>query len=219
LIEVAMEYTESLFAERGKHHYTLSQDSLSITGRGVDVTIRLKGLEPEHQTVRRRSPGVYLGLIGLFVGLCFFVYGLVFNSEDMANMRHQTTSEQADTMLGRQVTVQVGEEEPLTGVVMAVNSSGGEPRLVINSETYSVQDVIHVKADRRDVFALAVISAVISLLVLFFSWRKVEFAIFKSTMGLDAISIARSGPDISTFHDFVEELSCRIRQVKESDAS
>jgi len=214
-----MEYTESFFAERGKHHYTLSQDSLSITGRRGDVTIELKGLESEYQTVRRRSPGLYVGLIGLFVGLCCFVYGLVFDSEDMANMRRQTSSEQADIMLGRQVTVRVGEEEPITGVVVAVKSSGREPRLVINSETYSVHDVIHVKADRRDVFALAVISAVISLLVLFVSCRNVEFAIFKSTMGLEAISIARSGPDSSTFHDFVEELSRRIRQVKESDAS
>ncbi len=71
----------------------------------------------------------------------------------------------------------------------------------------------------REVFASAVISGVISLLLLISSWRNVEFAIFTSTMGLDAISIARSGPDSSTFHDFVEELSRRIRQVKEADAS
>jgi hypothetical protein len=215
-----MQYTDSFFAERGKHHYTLLQDSLSIAGRGGDVTIQLKGLEPEYQTIRRRSPVFYVGLIGLFLGLCFLVYGLVFNSEDMENMRRQTPSEQADTMLGRQVTVLVGEQGPLTGVVTAVKSGDGKPRrLVINSETYSVQEVVRVTADRRSVFASAVISGAISLLLLISSWRNVEFAIFTSTMGLDAISIARSGPDSSTFHDFVEELSRRIRQVKEADAS
>ena len=69
-----MEYTESFFAERGKHHYTLSKDSLSITGRGLNVNLQLKGFEPEYRSVRRRSPGFYIGLIGAVLAL---VLGLI----------------------------------------------------------------------------------------------------------------------------------------------
>ena len=151
-----MEYTESFFAERGKHHYTLTNGSLSIAGRGSNVTLQLKGLEPEYEIVRLRSPGFYVGLIGVVLAL---ILGLLAK----------------------------------TGVLGA--------------------DLI------RNPFALAVIIAVISLLVLFSSWRTIERAIFKSTMGLDAISIARAGPDSSNFHRFVEELSRRIRQAKETDGS
>jgi hypothetical protein len=214
---VAMEYREFVFAGMGKRHFTLSEDSISIgrTRTRSNVTLLLKGLEAEYRTVRQRSPAFVVGLIALFVGLACFVFGLVFNSEDMAKMRRQTSSQQAKTMLGRQLTVQVGEEEPVTGVVNSVRTDDGEPQLIINSKSYSVQDVIHVKADRREVFALAVISGVLSLFVLLSSWRIVAHAVFKNTTGVDAISIARAGPDIASFDVFVDELSRRIQQAKD----
>jgi hypothetical protein len=59
-----MEYTQSLFAEQGTRHYALSEDSPTITGEGVDVTLQLKGFEPEYEIVRRRSPSFYVGVIG-----------------------------------------------------------------------------------------------------------------------------------------------------------
>ncbi len=65
--------------------------------------------------------------------------------------------------------------------------------------------------------ALAVITAATSLLALISSWRKTEHAVFKNTTGVDAISIARAGPDSSSFNLFVDELSRRIRQAKDEE--
>ena len=56
-----------------------------------------------------------------------------------------------------------------------------------------------------------------SPLVLVSSCRKVEHAIFKNTTGVAAISIARAGPDSSSFNLFVDELSRRIRQAKDEE--
>ena len=151
-----MEYTESFFAERGKLHYTLSKDSLSVGGKGPPVTLQLKGLEPDYEIVRRRSPGFYVGLIGaaiaLVLGLCA-VAG--FLGADLA----------------------------------------------------------------EDSCALAVVITVISLICLFSCWRNIERAVFRSTMGPEAIEIARAGPDSSNFHRFVEELSRSIQHAKEADGS
>lgn len=61
--------------------------------------------------------------------------------------------------------------------------------------------------------APAVIIVATSPLVLVSSCRKVEHAIFKNAAGVDAISIARSGPDRLSFNLFVDEVSRRIRQA------
>jgi len=67
-------------------------------------------------------------------------------SEDMAEMRSQTSFQQGVGLLNQQVTVKVGEEAPLTGIVTELKMVEGEPQLLINSEFYALQDVIHVKA-------------------------------------------------------------------------
>lgn len=66
-------------------------------------------------------------------------------------------------------------------------------------------------------FVFAVITAVISLLCLVSSRRKVEHAFFKTITDLYAIEIARIGPDSSTSDDFVDELSQKIQQVKNEE--
>lgn len=67
-------------------------------------------------------------------------------SEDMAEMRSQTSFQQGVGLLNQQVTVKAGEEAPLTGIVTELKMVEGEPQLLINSEFYALQDVIHVKA-------------------------------------------------------------------------
>ncbi len=150
-----MEYTESSF-ERGKLHYTLSKDSLAVDGKGGHVTLQLKGLEPDYEIVRHRSPGLYVGLLGAAIALVLSLCAIA-------------------GLLGAELT--------------------------------------------RDSYVLAVIIAAISLICLFTSWRNIERAIFRSTMGPVSIEIARAGPDSSSFHRFVEELSRRIQDAKESDGS
>lgn len=71
-----MKYAERHFAERGRIEYTLTDDSLSIAGpRGAHVTLRLKGLEPDYEIVRLRSPAFYVGLVGLVVATIFALLG------------------------------------------------------------------------------------------------------------------------------------------------
>ena len=137
-----MKYEEFIFAGAGKRQFTLSEDSISVA---KGDTLLLKGLEPEYRIVQLRSSACYVGLIGILLGLVFFVYGLVFNSEDMAEMRTLASFRQGVGLLNRQVTVQVGEEEPVTGVVKGVRTGDGEPQLTINSESYALHDVIHAR--------------------------------------------------------------------------
>ena len=146
-----MEYREFVFNDTGKRHFSLSEDSISIVGnrRRSQATLLLKGLEPEYQTVRQRSPAFVVGLGGLVVALVLFVCRRVFNSWDP--------------------------------IVLAVIIAGSSPLLLISS------------------------------------WRKTEHAVFKNTTGVDAISIARAGPDSSSFNLFVDELSRRIRQAKDEE--
>ena len=67
-------------------------------------------------------------------------------SADMADIRSQTSFQQGVGLLNQQVTVQVGEEAPMTGIVTELKMVEGEPQLLINSGFYALQDVIHVKA-------------------------------------------------------------------------
>ncbi len=160
----------------------------------------------------------FVGLTGLAAGLILLVYGFNFDSDNMEEMRSLTSHEQVRSLMGREVTVQVGENEPWTGVVTRSSSMNGVSYLGFDETfyNYEVKDVIHVKAD-SGLFRLAVIIAAISLLVLYSSWRIVEHAIFRNTTGVDAMSIARAGPDSSTFDQFVDELSRRIRQAKNEE--
>ena len=67
-------------------------------------------------------------------------------SADMAEMRSQTSFQQGIGLLNQQVTVQTGEEAPVTGTVTELKVVDGEPQLRISSRFYALQDVIHVKA-------------------------------------------------------------------------
>ncbi len=231
--DIAMEYTDFVFAGVGKRHFMLSEDNVSVRKGRAIVTLPLKDLESEYRTVRRRVNSVFLlGWICLVVGLAFLVYRLVFDSEDIAELRSHP--EQAEALLGRQVTVQVGEEEPGTGVVTTVRPAYDErdvvngelqvvhhhePQLQINSQLYPLRDVIHAKADRAMVFTFATVFGALGLLVVFSSWRKVEYAVFKNTTRVDAIGIARAGPDTSRFDLFVDELSRRIASAKDDEGA
>ncbi|MBC8868323.1 MAG: hypothetical protein H8E44_02840 [Planctomycetes bacterium] len=225
-----MEYKDFVFAGVGKRHFTLSEDNISVRRGRANVTLPLKDLESEYRTVRRRVSFVFLlGWICLVVGLAFLVYGLVFDSEDIAELRSHP--EQAEGLLRRQVTVQVDDEQPVTGVVAAVRPAYDgrdvvngelqvvhqEPQLEINSTFYPLRDVIHAKADRTEVFTLAAVCGGLALLIVFSSWRKVEYAVFKNTTGVDAIAIARAGPDTSRVDLFVDELSRRIAQANDDE--
>ncbi|MDA1055126.1 MAG: hypothetical protein O3C40_32290 [Planctomycetota bacterium] len=225
-----MEYRDCVFAGVGKRQFTLSEDNVSVRKGRENVTLPLKDLESEYRTVRRRVSLVFLlGCIGLVVGLAFLVYGLVFDSEDIAELRSHP--EQAEALLRRQVTVQVDSERPVTGVVTTMRPADDvrhvvngelqvvhqEPQLEINSTFYPLREVIHAKADRTQVFAQAAVWGALGLLILCSSWRKVEYAVFRNTTGIDAIAIARAGPDTSRFDPFVDELSRRIVQAKDDE--
>jgi len=124
-----MQYTDFVFAGVGKRHFTLSEENISVRSRRASVTLPLKALESEHRTVRRRVTSVFLlGWICLVVGLAFLFYGLVFDSEDIAELRSH--AEQAETLLGRQVTVQVDDEQPVTGVVTVVQPADDVPEVI-----------------------------------------------------------------------------------------
>jgi flagellar basal-body rod modification protein FlgD len=51
----------------------------------------------------------------------------------------------AGSMLGRQVTVKSGEDQTLTGVVQAIDSSGATPRLLIDGKLYPASAVTRVE--------------------------------------------------------------------------
>jgi len=63
-----MEYREFQFTEDGERHFTLSEDSISITGAGLNVHLLLRDLQPDYQTVRRRSSAYDVGLVACFLG-------------------------------------------------------------------------------------------------------------------------------------------------------
>ncbi len=68
-------------------------------------------------------------------------------SDDMKLLRAQASFQQGVDLLNKEVTVQVGEEEPpITGTATELEMVDGEPKLLINGVFYALQDVIHVKA-------------------------------------------------------------------------
>lgn len=145
--EGAMAYDEFLF-DGGTRHFALSEEDISVSGRGCNLTLLLKGLEPKYRTIRRRTTGFNIGLFFLCFG-------------------------------------------PLLAAICL--SFGLEMSLAVS---------------------FAAVSSLFGLLMLVCTFREVTFALFKTTAGTDAFSIARAGPDCERFDPFVEEISQQIRKAK-----
>lgn len=63
--------------------------------------------------------------------------------------------------------------------------------------------------DRKLVWVLAAMGLVMALA----GFKRIEYAVFDDKEGVEAISIARAGPDRSKFDAFVEEISRRVREA------
>ncbi|MHC4995868.1 MAG: hypothetical protein ACYTGQ_12540, partial [Planctomycetota bacterium] len=64
-----MKYDEFIFAENGKRRFNLSEDSLTIQGKGLDATFLLKELEPEYDTVKQWPGAFTIGIVGVLLGI------------------------------------------------------------------------------------------------------------------------------------------------------
>lgn len=81
-----MEYAEYLFAENGHRRYVLTDDELSVTGKGLHLSLRLDGLEPDYRITRRRSPSFSVGIIGLFLSIAFGIYSAFYDTLDIVDL-------------------------------------------------------------------------------------------------------------------------------------
>lgn len=66
--------------------------------------------------------------------------------EDMNDLKNREGFQQAVGLMGQQVTVKVDKDETLTGTVSEVKVTAGVASVVINNNSYALQDVIHVLA-------------------------------------------------------------------------
>src|SRR5436190_1122283 len=60
---------------------------------------------------------------------------------DISKMRQEQQLLQADSLLGRSVALQSGQDGLATGVVSAVQFEAGTPKLVVDGQTYDLSDV------------------------------------------------------------------------------
>lgn len=66
-------------------------------------------------------------------------------AQTMSQLRVDQLRTSANSYLGHQVTVDAGNGQFDVGAVSAVDSSGSEPQLVINGQTYPVSSVLRVE--------------------------------------------------------------------------
>jgi flagellar basal-body rod modification protein FlgD len=66
-------------------------------------------------------------------------------AREFSALRSLNELNSAGSMLGRQVTVKSGEDQTLTGVVQATDSSGATPRLLIDGKLYPASAVTRVE--------------------------------------------------------------------------
>ncbi len=66
-------------------------------------------------------------------------------AREFAALRSLNELNSAGSMLGRQVTVKSGEDQTITGVVQAIDSSGTTPRLLIDGKLYPTSAVTRVE--------------------------------------------------------------------------
>lgn len=64
---------------------------------------------------------------------------------ELAQMRADQQRVVANSYLGHRVTIDVGDDETITGDVTAVDNSGAAPRIVVNGEPYSLSAVLRVE--------------------------------------------------------------------------
>jgi hypothetical protein len=160
-----MEYSEYLFTGVGKRHFILSENDISVSRRRCNLTLLLKGLQPDYRTGWQRTPAFGAGLFFLFFGPIIAYSSLISGSASSYS---------------------------LTDIIKWLDSGGGE----------------------AFIFCLATLLTPVGLLLAFGTRRKVEHAIFKNTTGIDALSIAKAGPDSSTFEHFVNEIARRVRHAR-----
>jgi flagellar basal-body rod modification protein FlgD len=66
-------------------------------------------------------------------------------ADDMALLRADQQRTAANSYLGHQVTVDAGKGTMITGDVTAIDSSTGEPRLVVGDRSFSLSSVLRVE--------------------------------------------------------------------------
>ena len=66
-------------------------------------------------------------------------------TREFSAMRSLNELNSAGAMLGRQVTVKSGEDQTVTGVVQAIDSTGAAPRLLIDGKLYPTSAVTRVE--------------------------------------------------------------------------
>ena len=66
-------------------------------------------------------------------------------ARDMTALRGDQQRAVANTYLGHRVTVDAGEGASVTGDVTAIDASGGEPKLIVAGNSYSLSAVLRVE--------------------------------------------------------------------------
>ncbi|HMJ92312.1 MAG TPA: flagellar hook capping FlgD N-terminal domain-containing protein [Candidatus Acidoferrum sp.] len=63
---------------------------------------------------------------------------------DIAALRMQQDFVQANSLLGREVILQLGSEDTVRGVVSAVDIEAGTPKIVVNDQAYDMANLLSV---------------------------------------------------------------------------
>ncbi len=62
--------------------------------------------------------------------------------QDIAQLREDQQFMQANALIGRTVDLQGADDQTKTGVIQAVESGSGTPKLVIDGQSYALSDVL-----------------------------------------------------------------------------
>jgi len=65
---------------------------------------------------------------------------------DIAGLRLDQEFLQANSLLGRVVELQTGQDTPISGTVSAVQVEAGTPKLVVNGQVYELSQVLSITA-------------------------------------------------------------------------
>jgi flagellar basal-body rod modification protein FlgD len=65
--------------------------------------------------------------------------------ENAKSMQTELRTLRANQMLGQTVEIQHEEDPAVTGIVTAINSLNGDPKIIVGEQAYSLEDVIRVE--------------------------------------------------------------------------